>query len=129
MTSSINQRSVSLKNLPNRYRRKVNLWTQRGWIDGNLTRWKSSRDILGRYNHWVSITGRLWRSVCFEELRIRPIRGDDRVMTSSFLITPSRADFIVFSCIIDRNVETWREEMERSRGNRPFDSFSRKGLS
>lgn len=23
------------------------------------TRWKSSRDILGRYNHWVSITGRL----------------------------------------------------------------------
>lgn len=72
----------------------------------------------GRYNYWVSITGRLWRSVCFEELRIRPIRGDDLwVMTSSFLITPFAG---WFHSILDRNVETWREEMEKSRREQTF---------
>lgn len=115
-TSSINQPLVSLKNLPNRYQRRK-MWIY-GRKEGEMEYLTLEETSSGRYNHWVSITGRLWRSVCFEELRIRPIRGDDLwVMTSSFLITPFAG---WFHSILDRNVETWREEMEKSRREQTF---------
>lgn len=127
-TSSINQPLVSLKNLPNRYQRR-----KCEFMDAKRVKWNTWKEYLtleetfsGRYNHWVSITGRLWRSVCFEELRIRPIRGDDLwVMTSSFLIIPLlRADFTVFSTETSKlDEKKWRKAEE----NRSFDS--RKGLS